>query len=134
VVRPLLILFYKNIGAFLGLNSKVLVDFLHYSTQINGITGAIISETYIRHILRIHIFNDYIQDPPQSLISYVFTIWHKFRPLGVGESVTYSRRSSPEAKFCRCVKREKLIPGIEKVQSMESTMVGVKEMKQSNYF
>ena len=68
------------------------------------------------------------------LMSYVFTIWHKFRPLGVGESVTYSRRSSPEAKFCRCVKREKLIPGIEKVPSMESTMVGVKEMKQSNYF
>ncbi len=67
-------------------------------------------------------------------MSYVFTIWHKFRPLGVGESVTYSRRNSPEAKFYRCVKREKLIPGIEKVPSMESTMVGVKEMKQSNYF
>ena len=67
-------------------------------------------------------------------MSYVFTIWHKFRPLGVGESVKYSRRSSPEAKFCRCVKREKLIPGIENVPSMESTMVGVKEMKQSNYF
>jgi hypothetical protein len=43
--------------------------------------------------------------------------------------VTYSRRSSPEAKFCRCVKREKLIVEIEKVPSMESTMVGVKEIK-----
>ena len=66
-------------------------------------------------------------------MSYVFTIWHKFRPLGLGESVTYSRRSSPEAKFCRCVKREKLIPGIEKVPSMESTMVGVNYQIISTY-
>jgi hypothetical protein len=36
-----------------------LVDFLHYITQINGLTGAKISETYIRHILLINIFNDY---------------------------------------------------------------------------
>ncbi len=39
--------------------SKVLEDFLHYVTQINCLTGAIISETYIRHILRMNIFNDY---------------------------------------------------------------------------
>ncbi len=32
--------------------SKVLVDFHHSITQINCLTGAIISETYIRHILR----------------------------------------------------------------------------------
>jgi len=32
--------------------SKVLEDFLHYVTQINCLTGAIISETYIWHILR----------------------------------------------------------------------------------
>ncbi len=35
------------------------MDFLHYITQINGLIGAIISETYKRHILRINIFNDY---------------------------------------------------------------------------
>ncbi len=40
------------------IRSKVLEDFLHYVTQINCLTGAIISETYIRHILRINIFND----------------------------------------------------------------------------
>ncbi len=39
--------------------SKVLEDFPHYVTQINCLTGAKISETYIRHILRINIFNDY---------------------------------------------------------------------------
>ncbi len=39
--------------------SKVLEDFLHYVTQINCLTGAIISETYIWHILRMNIFNDY---------------------------------------------------------------------------
>jgi len=39
--------------------SKVLVDFHHFVTQINCLTGAIISETYIRHILRMNIFNDY---------------------------------------------------------------------------
>ncbi len=32
------------------------MDFLHYVTQINCLTGAIISETYIRYILRINIF------------------------------------------------------------------------------
>ncbi len=35
--------------------SKVLVDFHHSVTQINCLTGAIISETYIRHILRMNI-------------------------------------------------------------------------------
>jgi hypothetical protein len=44
-----LILFSKDIGAF---RSKVLEDFPHYVTQINCLTGAIISETYIRNILR----------------------------------------------------------------------------------
>jgi hypothetical protein len=38
--------------------SKVLVDFHHSVTQINCLTGAIISETSIRHILRMNIFND----------------------------------------------------------------------------
>jgi hypothetical protein len=32
--------------------SKVLEDFPHYVTQVNCLTGAIISETFIRHILR----------------------------------------------------------------------------------
>jgi hypothetical protein len=41
-----LILFSKDIGAF---RSKVLVDFLHYVTRINCLTGAIISETHTRH-------------------------------------------------------------------------------------
>ncbi len=40
--------------------SKVLEDFHHYVTQINCLTGATISETYIRHILRMNIFNDYM--------------------------------------------------------------------------
>ncbi len=35
------------------------MDFHHSVTQINCLTGAIISETYIRHILRMNIFNDY---------------------------------------------------------------------------
>ncbi len=39
--------------------SKVLVDFHHSVKQINCLTGAIISETYIRHILWMNIFNDY---------------------------------------------------------------------------
>jgi hypothetical protein len=39
--------------------SKVLVDFHHSVTQINCLTDAIISETYIWHILRMNIFNDY---------------------------------------------------------------------------
>ncbi len=39
--------------------SKVLEDFPHYVTQINCLTVAIISDTYIRHILRMNIFNDY---------------------------------------------------------------------------
>ncbi len=64
---------------------------------------------------------------------YVFTIWHKFRPLGVRESVTYQTHVADEVlqrqNFCGCVKRgEKSIPGIEMVQSMES--VGFKEIKQ----
>jgi hypothetical protein len=36
--------------------SKVLVDFSPLRYQINCLTGAIISETYIRHILRINIY------------------------------------------------------------------------------
>jgi hypothetical protein len=32
-------------------------------------------------------------------MSYVFTIWHKFRPLGVSESVTYQTDTS--TKFSR---------------------------------
>ena len=43
-------------------------DFPHYVTQINCLTGAIISETYIRHILRMNIFNDYTilhRSPPR---------------------------------------------------------------------
>jgi hypothetical protein len=71
------------------------------------------------------------------LKSYVFTIWHKFRPLGalgVSESVTYQTHLADEVlqrqNFCRCIKGGKSIPGIEKIHSMESTMVGVKEIKQ----
>jgi hypothetical protein len=68
-------------------------------------------------------------------MSYVHIhYWHKFRPLGVSESVTYQTHLADEVlqmqNFCRCVKGGKSIPGIEKVQSMESTMVGIKEMKQ----
>ena len=46
VVRLQLILFSKDIGAF---RSKVLVDFLHYITRINCLTGAITSETQTRN-------------------------------------------------------------------------------------
>jgi hypothetical protein len=48
-----------------------LVDFHHSVTQINCLTGAIISETYIRHILRMNIFNDYTilhRSPPPVCI------------------------------------------------------------------
>jgi hypothetical protein len=51
--RLRLILFLKILAHF---RSKVLVVFYHSVTQINCLTGAIISETYIRHILRINIF------------------------------------------------------------------------------
>jgi hypothetical protein len=38
-------------------------------------------------------------------MSYVFTIWHKFRPLGVSESVTYPTHLADEVRqrqnFCR---------------------------------
>jgi hypothetical protein len=67
------------------------------------------------------------------LKSYVCTIWHKFRPLRVSDVPdTSSRRSSPEAKFLKVYKGRggKSISGIEKIHSMESTMVGVKEIKQ----
>ncbi len=43
-------------------------DFPHYVTQINCLTGAINSKTYIRHILRMNIFNDYTilhRSPPR---------------------------------------------------------------------
>jgi len=45
---------------------------------------------------------------------------------------TSSRRSSPEAKFLKVYtgRGEKSISGIEKIHSMESTMVGVKEIRQ----
>ncbi len=51
------------------------MDFLHYITQINGLIGAIISETYIRHILRMNILTT-IQDPPQTQndLSFFFRI------------------------------------------------------------
>jgi hypothetical protein len=42
------------------------------------------------------------------LKSYVFTIWLKFRPLGVSESVTYQTHLADEVlqrqNFCRCIK------------------------------
>jgi hypothetical protein len=42
--------------------SKVLVDFLHYITRINCLTGTIIA----RHILRINLFTYVTEyDPPQ---------------------------------------------------------------------
>jgi hypothetical protein len=63
--RLRLIFSLKTLAPF---RSKVLVDFLHYVTQINCLTGAIISETYIRHISRMNIFNDYTilhRSPPR---------------------------------------------------------------------
>ncbi len=42
--------------------SKVLVDFLHYVTQINCLTGAIIA----RQILRRLYLNKLLYDPPQN--------------------------------------------------------------------
>jgi hypothetical protein len=67
------------------------------------------------------------------LKSYVFNIWHKFRPLEVSESVTYQTHLADEVlqrqNFCRCIKGGKLIPGIEKIHSMEPIIVGVKEIK-----
>ncbi len=51
---------------------------------------------------------------------YVFTIWHKFRPLGVSESGTYQTHLADEVlqrqNFGRCIKGEKSFPGIEKAQ------------------
>jgi|LakMenE18May11ns_1017448.scaffolds.fasta_scaffold5839263_1 hypothetical protein len=45
-------------------------------------------------------------------MSYVFTIWHKFRPLGVSESVTYQTHLADEVlqgeNLCRCVKGGKI--------------------------
>jgi hypothetical protein len=52
--------------------SKVLEDFPHYVTQINCLTGAIISETYIRHILRMNIFNDYTNLHTTVFVSCLF--------------------------------------------------------------
>ncbi len=64
-----------------------------------------------------------------NLFGIKITILHKFRPLG---AVKVWRSIADEAlqrqHFCRRVKGEKLIPGIVKVPSMESTMVGAKEM------
>ncbi len=56
------------------------MDFLPYITQINGLPGDIISETYIRHILRINIFNDYTGSstgapPPPSLHPHIGACW-----------------------------------------------------------
>ncbi len=55
-------------------------------------------------------------------------------PLGVNESVTYQTHLADEVfqrqNFCRCIKGGKSIPGIEKIHSMGSTMVGYKEIKQ----
>jgi hypothetical protein len=46
------------------------------------------------------------------LMSYVFTIWHKFRPLGVSESVTYQTHLADEVlqrqNLCRCIKGGKI--------------------------
>jgi hypothetical protein len=46
------------------------------------------------------------------LKSYVFTIWNKFRPLGVGESVTYQTHLADEVlqrqNFCRSIKGGKI--------------------------
>jgi hypothetical protein len=43
---------------------------------------------------------------------YVFTIWHKIRPLGVSESVTYQTQLADEVfqrqNFCRYVKGGKI--------------------------
>jgi hypothetical protein len=58
MVRLQLILFSKTLAHF---RSKVLVDFLHYVTQINCLTGAIIA----RHILRRLYLNKRLYDPPQ---------------------------------------------------------------------
>ncbi len=65
--------------------SKVLVDFHHSVVQINCLTGAIISETYIRHITKF-IFNDYTilhRSPPQSASSRRCRLdWRSGRHLG----------------------------------------------------
>jgi hypothetical protein len=53
---------------------KVLVDFHHSVTQINCLTGAIISETYKRHILRMNIFNDYTILHICLILSYSFEV------------------------------------------------------------
>ncbi len=58
--------------------SKVLENFRHYVTQINYLTGAIISETYIRHILRMNIFNDYTI--LHSMLLYFAAYSYNFRP------------------------------------------------------
>ncbi len=50
--------------------SKVLEDFPHY-TQINCLTGAIISETCIRHILRMNIFNDYTTHSAVNIVAVI---------------------------------------------------------------
>jgi hypothetical protein len=43
---------------------------------------------------------------------YVFTIWHKFRPLGVSESVSYQTHLAEEVlqgqNFFRCIKGGKI--------------------------
>jgi hypothetical protein len=42
-------------------------------------------------------------------MSYVFTIWHKFRPLRVTESVTYHTDEVLQRQnFCRCIKGGKI--------------------------
>jgi hypothetical protein len=45
-------------------------------------------------------------------MTYVFTIWHKFRPLGVSASVTYQTHLADEVlqrqNFCRCKKGIKI--------------------------
>ncbi len=72
-----LILFSKDMAHF---RSKVLVDFHHSVSQINCLTGAIISETYIRHILRLNIFYDYtiLQSIQLKRLQFSYNIFKEF--------------------------------------------------------
>jgi hypothetical protein len=66
----------KNLIWFGEIERLLLITYFYYFhhsiTQINSLTGAIISETYIRHILRMNIINDYTilhRRPPQTASS-----------------------------------------------------------------
>jgi hypothetical protein len=104
-----------SLKIFAHFRSKVLVDFHHSVTQINCLTGAIISETYIRHILRMNIFNDYTilhRSPPPSLHLHEGASWTEgaadilggrpregapAEPLGKGQCVEVRREDRMKA-------------------------------------